>query len=266
MGYTPIKIDAINNVLDTFDANPLPFDVGLPLPGYTLEGRIGGFILPFDIGFKIGALPETIPLLEALTGIKLNYLLVGGDIRYSLLPSKIPLLKVSAGLGFNHLNGGISIPVGAGFGPLTVPGGYTMEMSRPELGLLWNTNCLELKVQASVSALIFTPYIGLGMNYSWSQAGYQINSRLLMKDSDGKEVDSKEFIDELKKQNIGGIKLTDNSIESILKNQAFNMRVYGGFSINMAVIRLDLTGMYDLFNENFGMTFGIRFQTKSIIN
>jgi len=263
-GFTNISIGPINELINTFSDTPLPFDAFLPLPGYTLEGRIGGFVLPFDIGFKIGTLPDTIPLLEALTGAKLNYLLVGGDFRYALVNK--PIFKFSLGLGYNYLNGGISIPVGSNFGPLTTPNGYSISMSKPEVGLLWDTHCLEFKAHASISTVVITPYAGIGMNYSWTRAGYNITSKLTMTDPDGQSVSSKEFLEELKNSNIAGIEFSDKGIESILRNSGFNIRAYGGFSLNMSVIRFDLTGMYDILNENFGLTVGIRFQAKSIFN
>ena len=258
-GFTNLSIGPINDLVKMMSDAPLPFDAGLPLPGYTLEGRIGGFVLPFDIGFKIGTLPESIPILEAITGAKLSYLLVGGDFRYALVDSK--LLKFSIGLGFNHLNGGVSLPIGSSFGPLTTPGDYTLKMDKPEIGLLWNTNCLEFKLQASIPTAVFTPYAGLGLNYSWTRAGYAINAKPIMTDPDGNTVDSRQFLQELKEYDIKGVEIKDNSIESVLSDEAFNIRVYGGISLNMTVIRLDLTGMYDLFNSNWGMTVGIRFQT-----
>jgi len=262
-GLTSMSIGPINELVNMLTDKPLPFDAGLPLAGYTLEGRLGGFILPFDIGFKIGALPEENKILEAITGAKLNYLLVGGDFRYALVDTKI--LKFSAGLGFNHLNGGVSIPIGSSFGPLTTPGDYTLKMDKPEIGLFWNTNCLEFKLQASVSTPVITPYAGLGLNYSWSKTGYGITAKPEMTDSDGNPVVASQFLEELKKFNIEGIEINDNSIESIISDSAFNIRVYGGFSLNMTVIRLDLTGMYDIFNSNLGFTVGIRFQVKSLL-
>ena len=38
--------------------------LGVPLPGYALEGRIGGLFLPFDVGIKLGYIPPE----PALTG------------------------------------------------------------------------------------------------------------------------------------------------------------------------------------------------------
>jgi len=262
-GVSSMDNGPINDLVRMFSGEPLNDKDALSLPGYTFEGRLGGFIIPFDIGFKIGFLPEEVPILEAITGLKLSYFLVGGDFRYALVNTRI--FRLSAGLGFNHLNGGISLPIDSGFGPLVTPDGYKMTMSNPEAGLLWNTNCLEFKLQASISTPVVTPYAGFGLNYSWTKAGYDIASELTMKDSEGNRIDANQFIEELNRHGITDIRFTDKGIESILSDSALNMRVYGGFSLNMTVIRLDLTGMYDLFNSNLGLTVGIRFQAKSIL-
>jgi hypothetical protein len=274
LGFTSIGIEPVNKLLDSFNTSlPVKFGLGLPLPFYTVDARLGGFIpkIPFDIGLKIGFLPEELPLSnvsiqEAITGIKLRYLLIGGDIRVSLLPARLPFFKFSFGLGYNHLNGGISVPVGASFGPLTISSGYSLSMTTPEFGLLWSTNCIELKAQASISTSIISPYAGIGLNYSWSKAGYRITSKYELRDDNNAIVNTSQFIQELNRLGIENLVITDDGVESIISNKALNARIYGGFSLNMSVIRLDLTGMYDLFNKNWGGSLGIRFQAKSLIN
>ena len=43
-------------------ANDVPSELsdlgGIPIPATAVEARIGGFILPFDIGIKAGYIPE----------------------------------------------------------------------------------------------------------------------------------------------------------------------------------------------------------------
>jgi hypothetical protein len=260
-GATLIPMASINELLGLFGTElPIDINAGLPLPAYTVEGRIGGIVLPFDIGFKIGTLPSDNIVLESLTGVSLNYLLVGGDIRYSILPNKKSPLKVSVGLGFNHLSGGIATGLGLDFPELTIEG-YTLTMSNPELGLRWKTNCLELKAQASFSGLkVITPYLGLGLNYSWSEAGYYVNSKPVMTGPDGAISNPAKFLEELNRLGITDMEITEEGINQIIKNEAFNMRAFGGFSLNMAVIRLDLTGMFDILTSSLGFSVGLRFQ------
>ncbi len=72
----------INDLNGTVPSN-LGFlsSVGVPLPAYSIDLRIGGFILPFDIGLKFGYLPSNV-----FSGsFSADYLLWGGDVRYMLL-------------------------------------------------------------------------------------------------------------------------------------------------------------------------------------
>jgi len=260
-GATLMNLGSINSVLKTFGldaASEIDIPIGLPLPGYTVEARIGGFVLPFDLGLKVGYLK-----FEDMfgTGLGLDYMLVGGDIRYSLLPKAIPILKVSAGLGFNHLNGGISYEIkelgsSFAFGPND---DYSLNISAPKVGLEWKTNVLDFKVQASANLLIFTPYAGLGLCYGWSQAGYKIGTEVTVKEGD----EIVDLDDDVKKlmENTGGISnITEAGFEAMEKVGAVNVRAFGGFAINLTVFKIDFTGMYNFTSKDVGLTIGARFQ------
>ena len=258
VGTTFLDIDAMNEVFGVFDGK-MPDSFGLPLLGYTMEGRLGGIGLPFDIGFKIGFLPDAIPLLQDGFGIGLKYFLVGADIRYSIIPEKIPLVRASIGLGYNYLNGGISktIPTGK-TGQNLEFGGYKLNIEDPTVGLRWETNCIELKAQASLNFLVVAPYIGIGLNWAMSSAGYAIDSKITLTDSEGEEV--KDVSKTLKDNKFGNINVNKNGIESMTDHTAINTRVYGGMALNMGLLKLDITGMFDIFTQNYGGTIGIRFQ------
>ena len=38
------------------------------------------------------------------------------------------------------------------------------------------------------------------------------------------------------------------------------MRLYGGVSVNLFIVKIDVTGMYDLLGGNYGLTLGTRIQ------
>ena len=82
-GAATIPFGAINSAISAFSGSipsSLGFlsNVGIPFPAYTIDARIGGFVLPFDIGFKFGFLPAN--SLSSL-GFSVDYLLVGADFR-----------------------------------------------------------------------------------------------------------------------------------------------------------------------------------------
>ncbi|MDR3201226.1 MAG: hypothetical protein LBT68_07180 [Spirochaetales bacterium] len=96
--YGPIK-DLVQDAMggDSGDIPSLVRSMGIPIPAYTIDARIGGFILPFDAGLKFGYLKMDI------SDVKIDYLLVGGDVRYCVLEQLLLVPDVSIGLGFNYM-------------------------------------------------------------------------------------------------------------------------------------------------------------------
>jgi hypothetical protein len=265
VGAATMELDPLKNLAASFGANlsALPFGV---LPAYTIDARIGGFGLPFDIGLKGGYLPEIAALTKA--GFGLNYLMLGADLRYALL-DKPALPKVSVGIGFNFVEGGIGLTMGGdtefSFGEGTSLGRQIISASAPNLNFVWGAKTLEAKVQASYSLLIFTPYIGGALGLSWSKAGYELNSTLKY---NGKTItDLQGLKDDLKEAFKGtGIDGLDNiSADGFSNIQTTSAKVYGrlfgGFSLNLAAFKIDLSVMCGVPNfKNFAGTLGFRFQ------
>jgi hypothetical protein len=258
-GVTTMDYDVINDLMDTLGSG-LPFDLAkMILPGYAVEARVGGFILPFDAGLKVGILPG----LKLSDDISLDYTNVGGDIRYAILKGNPLLPVVSLGLGLNYLRGGISttVPTGMSFS-FTEPGGaaHTLAVSDAELGFSWETTALDLTAQVSKSFVLVTPYLGLGANYAWSRAGYEVATELTY---DGASMTSEELAklkDALSNAGIAGIDVDGAGFSSIIDNSGLGLRLFGGLSFNIAVIRIDLTALYGILSGDFGGTLGLRFQ------
>jgi hypothetical protein len=251
VGFTTIDMTAARDLAKSLGAD-IDLDMGkLPLPGYAAEGRLGGFFLPFDIGFKFGYLP---PVGLLGSGVDMNYTMVGGDIRYELIEGGVLLPKISIGVGLNYLKGGIGTKVGNDitydFGP------DSMTIHSPDVDLMWNTVALDFKVQVSKSFLIVTPYLGLGAGYAWSEAGYEINSNITY--SAGKSAeDVKNY---LAASGLQGMDFDGNKISSIAEVSGFSVRAFGGLSLNFTVFKLDLTGLYNFRDSNYGASLGARFQ------
>jgi opacity protein-like surface antigen len=256
-GVSTLDFDAINDLMDILGSG-LPFNLAkMILPGYTAEARVGGFILPFDAGIKVGILPGL-----KLSDISLDYTNVGGDIRYAVLEGNPLLPVVSLGLGLNYLRGGINttVPTGMRFS-FTEPGGsHTLAVSDADLGFSWETTALDLTAQVSKSLILVTPYLGLGVNYAWSKAGYTVKTDLTY---DGKPLNSEEAAklkEALSKAEIAGITVDETGFSSIIDKSGLGLRIFGGLSFNIAVIRIDLTALYGLLSGDFGGTLGLRFQ------
>ena len=254
-GFTTLKLPMIKTLAGYFGYK-LPFDMGrMPLPAYTGEGRLGGFFLPFDIGFKFGYLP---PIGLWGTNMNMKYLLTGADLRYALLDKPI-LPKISLGVGVNYMKSGIGGKVGSGTSITYKDGSvdHTISLEHPEVNLEWKTVSLDFKAQLSKSFIIITPYLGVGASYAWSSAGYAVDADIT---DNGGAVDLtaiKGYLDDL---GLKGVDINSNGISSMIKNKAFNARLFGGFAINLMVFRLDFTGLYSFRDGNLGASFGFRFQ------
>jgi len=254
MGATTIPLGSITGLADMLGM-PIPGDlpIGFPLPGYTIEARLGGFIIPFDIGVKFGYLPQNELLSGLVGGMALKYQLIGADFRYAVIDSGLLPIRFSVGLGINHLTGGVFKTI-RGFEDDFSFGIINIEVDNPELGLAWETTVLELKAHVSFPLLIITPYAGAGISYAWSNAGYQVNSRITV-NGDPIEATDLEYLNGL-----GVGRFSSNGFERMVNAEGFNARLYGGISINVTVIRFDFTVMYNVMDPSFGGTFGVRLQ------
>ena len=247
-GITTMNLSGINTLMDYFGYS-MPFNIGkLILPAYAAEARIGGLLLPFDVGVKFGYLP---PVGLWGQNLDMDYLLVGGDIRYKLLDLK--LIKLSVGVGVNYLRGGIGGKVGSDQQIDYGSGSITLE--KPEVKLKWDTVSVDFKTQVSFSLLLLTPYAGIAASYARSSAGYSIDAPVQYSSGDMQDV-----IDYIDSTGLLGMKLSDTGISSSVKNSAFGFRAFGGVSFNFVVFKLDFTGLYSFRDSNFGGSLGFRFQ------
>jgi len=256
LGATTMDPSSIKTLASNLDAD-IPDIPILPLPAYTVEARLGGFALPFDIGFKFGYLP---PNVLPIPDINLNYILVGGDIRYAVIDgvANKALPNVSVGVGVNYLKEGLGAKMGQG--TTFTYQSYTIDLTQPVANLEWNTTSLELKAQISKTIAIITPYFGVGGSYSFSNAGYSVDAKVKVNGGNVTQAQIDDINQSLISYGLDPIDITADGISSFIKNDAFNLRAFGGFSLNLAAFRLDLTGLFNVLDQNFGATLGLRFQ------
>jgi hypothetical protein len=234
----------------------------LPYPGFGAEGRIGGFFLPFDLGLKIAALPSVSEDFD------LHHFMIGGDIRYAILKGNAALPKISLGMGLNYMKGGIGVDI-AGGQSYDVDSVNALYLSSPRAEFTWKTLTLDIKAQVSKSFLIFTPYLGVGLTHGWSEAGYEISSDLSYGTIAGGATGASPLTDTQKGTintalSGAGLEPLDfdgaSGFSSMIKNTQWGMRLFGGIAFNLAVIKIDLSGLYNFNDKSFGFTLGTRFQ------
>lgn len=192
----------------------------LILPNIGGEIRVGGFLLPFDFGIRGFMMPDT-----DVGGVTAGYTHFGVDVRYAVIKGNLVLPSVSVGLGYYHTDGSLAFPLTAGdlFGDAVPDAAAGEEL---DLGLEFGTNVFEVKAQVSKGLIFITPYAGLGLSMALSESSYDV----------------------------GGY------VTNTVSETVYGARVYGGFSFNILVLKLDLTGSYNVLSQNWGVNFGTRIQ------
>jgi len=273
VGFSTVPYDAIQPLLKQLEveSNLASNDVvgyiqdfGAPLPAWALEARMGGFIIPFDVGVKFGTIPPSTQL--TLKGVDADFLLFGIDARFRLVKEGILLPAISAGAGYNRLRASIGINgiTGSNYTmDFTDPrdgSTHTITMTDPTVEYFWQANTIDLHAQASKSLLILTPYLGAGASIGFGRAGAALRSDVSISGISESEYDD---INKAYEDGTGDTlpKIGPKGIEigaDMPPGWAF--RAFGGVSFNLLVLKVDLTGMYDFLGGNFGVTLGTRIQ------
>jgi len=245
--------------------------MGVPLPGYTLEGRIGGLFLPFDIGVKFGFIPTDV---MADLPVAVDYTLVGFDIRTPILKQNLLLPSISLGVGYNYLKSGIGTSLSTGMGEsIDISDAFgaaadtnVLSFTDPNARFEMESNVIDVKLQVSKSLLIFTPYVGAGYAYGWSNAGGGVLGSVLY-DSDGSGGNDPAALTSTEIAAIeqafadAGYDAPDLSEDGFLVSSASDggsLRAYGGISINLFILKLDLNAMYNLNTQSLGASANVR--------
>ena len=234
---------------------------GYPYPAYTIDARLGGFGIPFDVGFKIGVLPEEAQgVIQENYGIDMEYLLIGGDVRFALLQNKGFRPDLSVGGGLYYMNTSYTIPDIYGGSStldiLSIPG-YTIALDNPDLYFEMSSWTIDTKVQASWDLFIFTPYIGAGASYGRSDVG----GGLL---TDGLQVNGSYNIDpnDLEAiENLTGIRNIDSdglTFGSEVNGWVF--RTFGGLSVKIFMLYIDVNLLYNFTSQDIGASANVRLQ------
>ena len=243
---------------------------GIPLPSAVIDARIGGFGIPFDIGLKFGIIPEAAK--AAMGDVRVDHLAAGGDIRFAILQDKGWVPGLSIGAGYSYLKGGIHIAGVSGedttvdiYDIMTVYGGksalgtYELVYSDPDLDLTWESHTVEAKVQLSKNLLIFTPHVGFGAAWAMkSSVGGGLASDVTYSD-DGSPGILQEVIDAC--INAGQTPPTDQGFVVAADAPAgWALRVFGGTSINLLFLRLDLDANWNVLTGSYGGNVNLRFE------
>ena len=264
VGATTLPASAMKTMADALGVTlPSEFSYatkyGLPLPAYTIDARIGGFVLPFDIGLKLGYIPPG-TLQKMGLSVSADYILAGLDVRYALLKDEGFIPALSVGLGYNHMQASVGVP-GLLSGAITIAQIYNgssnkdLVLSNPSLQMQWSTNVLDLKVQVSKRLIFITPYLGVAASYSFGAKA----SGTVKSDMTYDSLPLTQPVIDLIKQYNPDIDLSSVGITANAASGAgFDFRAFGGLSFDLFIVYLDLGGAYDISTGAFGGSVNLR--------
>jgi hypothetical protein len=240
-GFTSIPATAFKPLVTGLGQS---FDLSfVPLPFVNINGRIGGLVLPFDVGFKLGFVPSA---FSSYGGYQISYNTWGADVRYSVIKSNLVFPDIMVGVGVSGLNAGVTKSFGKQ-AQYTVST-HTLTVTAPKLTVDLSSVEYEAKAQISKGILFVTPYAGLGVGYGTGNAKAGIKSNV--SDNLGSLAFWKTYLPDVSST---GFSQSSNA-------GVFNTRVYGGMSFDFLALKLDLQGQYSVLDGAFGGSIGARLQ------
>ncbi|MEA1910510.1 MAG: hypothetical protein U9N32_02415 [Spirochaetota bacterium] len=262
LGAVTIPEDAFVSLADSLTFT-LPSAItgaglGIPLPAYVVDARVGIPFLPIDIGAKLGVITPDMSD-DLFDDVEVDYILAGFDIRTPIIKGNLALPAITFSTGYNYLSGGIDASID-GAGDLTsidlsaVPelSGASLDYSDPDVRFAWQTHAVDFKLQASKSLLIITPYVGLGYAYGWSKAGGGISS-----DIDYNGATEEEVRAALEAAGYT-VDLSDDGFAILAEVSGGSLRAFGGLSVNLFILKLDLNAMYNVNTNSLGASANAR--------
>jgi hypothetical protein len=249
VGAVTVPKEAFKDVATTLGFT-LPSEIsdwGIPLPGYTVDARMGIPFLPIDVGAKLGYLtPGMGESLQGATGISAEYLLAGLEVRYPILKGNLLMPALNVGVGYNYLNGSVGMTAG-GLDDILV-GGQTITMTDPEVQFAWKTHALDFNAQVSKGLLFLTPYLGAGYSYGFSQAGGGASTEANLTEAEKQALED------------AGAELEEGGFLVYSGSQGGSLRAFGGLSFNIFILKLDVNAQYNFMTKGYGAGLNARIQ------
>lgn len=220
---------------------------GIPIPAAAASFKIGLPFLKMDVGVKGGLIPEAASNLLSGKGVDATYQSMGLNLRYALLKDRLMIPAVSLGASWNYVKGSAATALGldqsfdytvTGYG--SYDGYYEIFVTDPDVNLEWEANTFDFTLQVSKNLLIFTPYAGAGFTIgSTSARGGMAATVSVEKDTNPATADEIAALEQA-----AGITLDDQGFLVSSESTAPTIRIYGGTSVNILILKLDLMASY----------------------
>ncbi|HKJ86200.1 MAG TPA: hypothetical protein VKA06_08990, partial [Spirochaetia bacterium] len=141
-------------------------------------------------------------------------------------------------------------------------GTIDLTLTDPTVEYFWQANVVDLQAQASKKILLFTPFVGAGASIGFGSAGGGLRSELVTSPTQLTDADYAEINAALAEQGGETLPALGENGFSVTSDMpaGWAFRAYGGVGINLLIVKIDITGMYDFIGQNYGLTVGARVQ------
>ncbi|MGI5096347.1 hypothetical protein IZU27_05825 [Treponema socranskii] len=142
----------------------------IPFPAYSVNARLGGIVLPFDVGLYGSYLKINSLKFEDFTGT-ITYYSFGGDIRYAVMKGSTLLPKISVGAGYIYTHMALGVKGSSTYDGMvgSIPASVT---ANTDMNTNFDLHTLFVQAQVSKKFFILTPYAGMRAYVTASKSHY----------------------------------------------------------------------------------------------
>ena len=207
----------------------------LYLPTLVLDARVGGILLPFDVGLHGMIISEPLSFSAKGTKFLADYGTIGANIRIPLLKQNVALPGISIGAGFSYSKGAIG---------MNTSGDVISHISAG-----YESMILDASLQVSKEILFITPYVGARATLSASKRHWNCDYEIgALKDVTEDWKSSRSYADE-----------QWSSWEINSENPNYTAQIFGGVGIDfLFIVQLGVNASYDLVNNLWAGSVNLR--------
>lgn len=209
-----LGVDDVKDINDT-----------LVFPTITVDARLGGIILPFDIGVTAMSIDTSKmdSVDKAIDPVAIDFFTLGADIRYAIFQGGFMRPKWSVGAGFYYTKGGVDV-----------------DDDTAKASLDFKSTTFMVNTQASIKLLCLVPFIGGRALFSKTSVDWKVNAdwaKIIAKEGDT-------YYDGVADALEWGI--LPRSFSGSSSGFSVYPQVFGGIGLDLLFLNLTVSGSYDI--------------------
>lgn len=209
-----LGVDDVKDINDT-----------LVFPTITVDARLGGIILPFDIGVTAMSIDTSKmdSVDKAIDPVAIDFFTLGADIRYAIFQGGFMRPKWSVGAGFYYTKGGVDV-----------------DDDTAKASLDFKSTTFMVNTQASIKLLCLVPFIGGRALFSKTSVDWKVNAdwaSIIAKEGDA-------YYEGVANALKWGI--LPSSFSGSSSGFSVYPQVFGGIGLDLLFLNLTVSGSYDI--------------------